>query len=208
MTLLNKEKVLNWRDFFFFDSKDSKVFVKILQKAKHVRETIFKFCWNTNFLDHESYIGGASKIKLKNVNKKIITTDRKLIFCNFSRHPLLIKLHCCFHHYKTLKAVVTATAAIVVLTPANFDHFWRPKFNFQPLSFIFKTFGKKLAETKIVARFNVKKIKAKYRKKRLLNRLRWSGNDFLPKFVNNGESWQFFGPCWGFAEMLWVNISS
>ncbi len=27
-------------------------------------------------------------------------------------------LHCCLHHYKTLKAV--ATAAIVVLTPANF----------------------------------------------------------------------------------------
>ncbi len=28
-----------------------------------------------------------------------------------------------------------ATAAIVVLTPANFYHFRRPKFNFQPLSF-------------------------------------------------------------------------
>jgi hypothetical protein len=33
-------------------------------------------------------------------------------------------------------------------------------FNFQLLSFTFKTFGKKLAETKIVARVNVKKIKA------------------------------------------------
>ena len=32
---------------------------------------------------------------------------------------------------------------------------------FQPLSFTFETFGKKLAETKIVARVNVKKIKAK-----------------------------------------------
>jgi hypothetical protein len=74
---------------------------------------------------------------------------------------LLICLHCCFHHYKTLKAVATATAAIVVLTPANFHHFRRPKFNFQPLSFTFETFGKKLAETKIVARVNVKKIKAK-----------------------------------------------
>ncbi len=28
-----------------------------------------------------------------------------------------------FHHYKTLKAVATATAAIVVLTPANIYHF-------------------------------------------------------------------------------------
>jgi hypothetical protein len=48
--------------------------------------------------------------------------------------------------------VATATAAIVLLTPATFYHFRRPKFNFQPLSFTFETFGKKLAETKIVAR--------------------------------------------------------
>ncbi len=52
-------------------------------------------------------------------------------------------------------------------TPANFYHFQRPKFNFQPLSFIFETFGKKLAETKMVARVNVKKIKEKQRKKGL-----------------------------------------
>jgi hypothetical protein len=61
--------------------------------------------------------------------------------------------------------VATATAAIVLLTPANFYNFRRPKFNFQPLSFTFKTFGKKLAETNIVARVNVKKIKAKKNKK-------------------------------------------
>jgi hypothetical protein len=70
-----------------------------------------------------------------------------------------------FHHWKTLKAVATATAAIVLLTPANFYHFRRPKFNFQPLSFTFETFGQKLAETKIVARVNVKKIKARKLKK-------------------------------------------
>ena len=72
-----------------------------------------------------------------------------------------------FRHYKTLKAVATATAtvAIVVLTPGNFYHFRRPKFDFQPLSFNFETFGKKLAKTKIVARVNVKKIKAKKLKK-------------------------------------------
>ncbi len=45
--------------------------------------------------------------------------------------------------------------------PANFYHFRKPKFNFQPLSFTFETFGKKLAETKIVAWVNVKKIKGK-----------------------------------------------
>jgi hypothetical protein len=61
--------------------------------------------------------------------------------------------------------VATATAAIVLLTPANIYHFRRPKFNFQPLSFTFETFGKKLAETKIVAWVNVKTIKAKKRKK-------------------------------------------
>jgi hypothetical protein len=52
--------------------------------------------------------------------------------------------------------VAKATVAIVLLTPANFYHFQKQKFNFQPLSFTFE-----LAETKIVARFNVKKIKAK-----------------------------------------------
>jgi hypothetical protein len=79
--------------------------------------------------------------------------------------------------------------------PANFYHFQRQKFYFQPLSFTFETFGKKLAETKIVARVNEKKIKAKKIDKRLLNPLRYSGNGFLPKFVNNGESRRFFGRC-------------
>jgi hypothetical protein len=79
-----------------------------------------------------------------------MATARRLIFLgDFSRHPLLIGLHCCFQHYKTLEAVAMATAAIVLLTPANFYHFERQKFNFQPLSFTFETFGKKLAETKI-----------------------------------------------------------
>ncbi len=61
--------------------------------------------------------------------------------------------------------MATATTTVVVLTPANFYNFQRPKFNFHPLSFTFETFGKKLAETKIVARVNVKKIKAKKIKK-------------------------------------------
>jgi hypothetical protein len=98
-------------------------------------------------------VRGASKIKVKSMYKKRMWS--------FSRRPLLIWLHCCFHHYKTQKAVAMATAAIVLLTPANFYHFRRPKFDFQLLSFTFETFGKKLAETKIVARVNVKKIKAK-----------------------------------------------
>jgi hypothetical protein len=42
-----------------------------------------------------------------------------IIFLNILRQSLLICLHCCLHQYKTLKAVVTAMAAIVVLTPAK-----------------------------------------------------------------------------------------
>ncbi len=49
--------------------------------------------------------------------------------------------------------------------PCQFSPFRRPKFNFQPLSFTFETFGKKLAETKIIARVTVKKFKEKNRKK-------------------------------------------
>ncbi len=114
-------------------------------------------------------------------------------FGEFLKASIADLITCCFHHYETLKAVATATAAIVVLTPANFYHFQRPKLNFQPLSFTFETFGKNLKKQKSL-------LGSRWRKKRLLNLLRWSSNYFLPKFVNNG--------CWGFAEMLWVNISS
>jgi hypothetical protein len=63
---------------------------------------------------------GASKIKVKNVNEKRMVTVRRLItFLNISRRPLLICLQCCLHQYKTLKAVATATASIVLLTPAK-----------------------------------------------------------------------------------------
>ncbi len=65
-------------------------------------------------------IRGASQIKLKKVNKKrTVRVRRVIIFLNISRHPLLIWLHCCFHQYKTPKAVATAKAAIVLLTPAR-----------------------------------------------------------------------------------------
>jgi hypothetical protein len=65
-------------------------------------------------------VRGASKIKLKKVNKtKTVTVRRVIIFLNISRRPLLICLHCCLHQYKTLKAVARAIAAIVLLTPAK-----------------------------------------------------------------------------------------
>ncbi len=57
---------------------------------------------------------------MKNVNKKrTVTVRRLIIFLNISRRPLLICLQCCLHQYKTLKAVATATAAIVLLTPGG-----------------------------------------------------------------------------------------
>jgi hypothetical protein len=65
-------------------------------------------------------VRGASKVKLKKVNKKrTVTVRRVIIFLNISRHPLLICIQCCLHQYKTLKAVATVTAAIVLMTPAK-----------------------------------------------------------------------------------------
>ncbi len=60
--------------------------------------------------------------------------------------------------------MATATAAIVLLTPVNFFFFTISEDQNSTFS-LFETFGKKLAETKIVARVNVKKIKAKKLKK-------------------------------------------
>ncbi len=68
----------------------------------------------------KSILRGASKIKLKKVNKKRTFTVRGVIvFLNISRRPLRICLRCCLHQYKTLKAVATAMAVIVLLTPAT-----------------------------------------------------------------------------------------
>ncbi len=118
------------------------------------------------------------------------TARRLIVFGNFSRHPLLIWLHCYLHHYKTLKAVATATAAIVVLTPANFYHFWRPKFNFQTLFFTLRPLAKNLQKQKLLLGSMWRKSKKKI-EKRLLNRLRWSRNEFLPKLVDNDKSRRF-----------------
>ncbi len=103
--------------------------------------------------------------------------------------------------------MATATAAIVVLTPANFYHFLRSKFNFQPLSFIFETLAKNLQKQKSLLRSMGRKSKQKNGKKAFKS-VAMKRQQFLPKFVNNGKSRRFFDRCWGFAEMLWVKISS
>jgi hypothetical protein len=62
----------------------------------------------------------TSCIKLKKANKKTTVTVRMvIIFLNILRHSLLIRLQCCLHQYKTLKAVATSMAAIVVLTTSK-----------------------------------------------------------------------------------------
>jgi hypothetical protein len=99
-----------------------------------------------------------------------------------------------FCHYKTLKAVATATAAIVVLTPANFYHFLRSKFNFQPLSFIFETLAKNLQKQKSLLRSMGRKSKQKNGKKAFKS-VAMKRQQFLPKFVNNGKSRRFFDRC-------------
>jgi hypothetical protein len=57
---------------------------------------------------HEkSHVQGASKTKLKKVNKsRTVAVKRVIIVFNKSRHPLLIYLHGCLRQYKPLKAVV------------------------------------------------------------------------------------------------------
>ncbi len=129
---------------------------KILSTDCCVTLELFWRTWDTR---------GASKIKLKNVNKKRMATARRQIFCNFSRHPLLIWLHCCFHYYKTLKAVARATAAIVVLTPANFYHFRRPKFNFSLSPSLLRPMAKNLQKHKSLLGSVWRKSKQKIEKK-------------------------------------------
>ena len=101
-----------WITMHWFEHLQSKIIFRIPSqpldknpgKFKSSSESFFFLCCNY----------------LKKVNKKrTVTVRRVIIFLNISRHPLLICLQCCLHQYKTLKAVATATAAIVLLTPAK-----------------------------------------------------------------------------------------
>jgi hypothetical protein len=59
-----------------------------------------------------------------------------------------------------MKAVAMATAAIVLLTPANFYHFQRQKFNFQPPSLL-RPLAKNLQKQKSFLGSMFKKSKQK-----------------------------------------------
>jgi hypothetical protein len=60
-----------------------------------------------------------------------------------------------------LKASIADLITLLFSSLQNSEGSGNSNSGFQPLSFTFETFGKKLAETKIVARVNVKNIKAK-----------------------------------------------
>jgi hypothetical protein len=90
-----------------------------------------------------------------------MATSRRLIFWGFLKPSTADLITLLFSSLKNYEGGGNSDSGDSCGDPANFYHFRRPKFNFQPLSFTFETFGKKLAETKIVARVNVKKIKAK-----------------------------------------------
>jgi hypothetical protein len=107
------------------------------------------------------YLRGASKIKVKSMYKKRMATAWRLIFLEFLKASIADLVTLQFSSLQNSEGSGNGDSGDSFATHANFYHFRRPKFNFQLLSFTFETFGKKLAETKIVARVNVKKIKAK-----------------------------------------------
>ncbi len=107
--------ILCWIFLIFYTCFFSKKLISQIQKWVWVCRKAQKMQLNPSpvpFLKRRLQnfvVRGASKIKLKKVNKKrTVTVRRVIIFLNISRHPLLIWLHCCLHQYKTLKAVVTS----------------------------------------------------------------------------------------------------
>jgi hypothetical protein len=106
-------------------------------------------------------VRGASKIKLKNANKKRTVTVRRVIFFLKAFIADLITLFSSSVQSSEGGGDGDSGDSCADPPTLHFYHFQRPKFNIQPLSFTFETFGKKLAKTKIVSRVNVKKIKAK-----------------------------------------------
>jgi hypothetical protein len=104
------------------------------------------------------------------VNKKKTATARRL-FLEFLKASIADLITLLFSSLQNSEGWGNSDSSDSFADPCQFLHFRRPKFHFQPLFFTFETFGKKLAETKIIARVNEKKIKAKKLNKRLLNRL-------------------------------------
>ncbi len=74
-----------------------------------VQVSTVNIIYDQNTLGGTGHLRGASKIKLKKVNKKRTVTVRSVInfLLNISRHPLLICLHCClFMFYSSLMSTL------------------------------------------------------------------------------------------------------
>jgi hypothetical protein len=71
------------------------------------------------------------------------------LFLEFLKASIANMLHCCFHHYKTLKAGATATAVIVVLThPPIFTIFEGQNLTFSLYPSLLKLLTKTLQKPK------------------------------------------------------------
>jgi hypothetical protein len=75
---------------FFTDSANYSADYSVRHRNK--KYTPVHLLTTTSSSKESELLRGASKIKLKNVNKKRMATARRIIFFNFSRHPLLITL--------------------------------------------------------------------------------------------------------------------
>jgi hypothetical protein len=87
-----------------------------------------------------------------------MATARRLILLEFLKAPIADLITLLFSSMQNSEGCGGGDSSDSYLTPANFHHFQRPKFNFQPLSFTFETFGKKLAETNIACNEAATKI--------------------------------------------------
>ncbi len=151
---------------------------------------------------------GASKIKLKNVNKKRMATARRLIFLEFLKASIADLITLFFSWLQNSEGGGDNDSSDSFADPCQFLPFPKTKIQLSASLLPFWDLWQKTCRNKNCCQGQCEDNQSKKIEKRILNRLRWSGNNFLPKFVNNGESQQFFGRCWGFAEMFWVKISS
>jgi hypothetical protein len=95
-----------------------------------------------------SYVRGGSEIKLKNVNKKRMATARRLIFFFEFLKAIADLITLLFSLLQNSEGGGDRDSGDSVLTRANYYHFQRPKFNFQPLSFTFEPLAKNLQKQK------------------------------------------------------------
>jgi hypothetical protein len=85
-----------------------------------------------------------------------MATARSLIFFEFLKASIADLVTLLFSSLQNSEGGGNDDSGDSFADPCQFLPFPKTKFNFHPLSFTFETFGKKLAETKIVARINVK----------------------------------------------------